>query len=169
MNRATWVWLAIGAGLLLLVGGGVATLAYWKRSANAAKYLPALNATEDAYDIPRDLLARLAYQESRFRDDIISGGLKSPAGAVGIMQIVPRWHPGVDPLKVYEAINYGGQYLSTLRRQFGTWALALAAYNTGPGNLNAHLRDPINNPLAQETINYVREILRDVPVEKSPV
>jgi soluble lytic murein transglycosylase-like protein len=136
-------------------------MAYWKRSVNAAKFLPSLNAVEDAYDIPRDLLARVAYQESRFRDDIISGRTVSSAGAVGIMQIVPRWHPEIDPKDPYASIHYAGKYLAGLRKQFGSWKLALAAYNWGPGNLAKYLNAPGTWP--QETLDYVSQILKDVP------
>lgn len=137
-------------------------MAYWKRSANAARYIPALHTAEDAHDIPRDLLARVAYQESHFRDDIISGKVKSPAGAEGIMQLVRQYHPDVDPLDPFAAIAYAGQYLATLYRQFGSWKLALAAYNWGPGNLTRNLNAPGKWP--QETLRYVTEVTKDVPV-----
>lgn len=148
-------------GLFILTAGG-AGVVYWKRSANAARYIPALHTAEDAHDIPRDLLARLAYQESRFRDDIISGKVKSPAGAVGIMQLMPQFHPDVNPLDPYAAIAYAGQYLGALFRQFGSWKVALAAYNWGPGNVSRYLNQPAKWP--QETMDYVAQITKDVPV-----
>lgn len=137
-------------------------MAYWKRSPNAAKYIPAIHTAEDAYDIPRDLLARLIYQESRWREDVISGTKTSSAGAVGIAQIVPRWHPDVNPLDPFAAIEYAGRYLSQLRKQFGTWKLALAAYNWGPGNLSKNYNLPGTWP--QETLDYISQITQDVPV-----
>lgn len=146
--------------MLALTTGGI--VAIWKRSANAQKYLPALHAAEDAYDIPRDLLARVAYQESHFREDIINGTTMSPAGAVGLMQIVPRWHPEVDAKDPYASINYSAGFLASLKRQFGSWKLALAAYNWGPGNVAKSLNTPGTWP--QETLDYVSEITRDVPV-----
>lgn len=160
MKRDGLILIAILAALILASGGVV--VAIWKRSANAAKFLPALHATEDAYDIPRDLLARVAYQESRFRDDIISGATTSDAGAVGIMQIVPRWHPDVNPRDPYASIHYAGKFLSSLYKQFGSWKLALAAYNWGPGNVAKYLNQPGKWP--QETLDYVTQISRDVPV-----
>jgi soluble lytic murein transglycosylase-like protein len=45
-----------------------------------------------------------------------------------------------------------------LRDQFGTWTLALAAYNWGPGNLSK-ARDPAKWP--SETRTYVDEITRN--------
>jgi soluble lytic murein transglycosylase-like protein len=157
MKRDT-LWLLLGLGALLLLGGGAAVvLMDWKR--NGAAYLPLLNAAEDKYGIPRDLLARQAYEESRFREDIISGAIVSPAGAVGIMQIVPHWHPGVDPLNVGAAIDYAGGFLRSLYDQFGSWSLALAAYNWGPGNVAKHTVDQ----WPEETQKYVSEITGDVP------
>lgn len=123
------------------------------------KYLPLLRAAEDRYGIPRDLLVRQAFQESRFRDDIVSGQLASSDGAIGIMQIVPKWHPTVDPLNVPAAIDYAARFLKQLRTQFGSWELALAAYNAGPGNVLKYN----GIPPFPETQNYVMEILADVP------
>lgn len=160
MNRDWIFWGVIGA--LILGAGGLASVAYWKRSANAARFIPALHTAEDAFDIPRDLLARVAYQESRFRDDIITGAKSSAAGALGIMQIVPKFHPEVNPLDPFASITYAGQYLGSLFRQFGTWKLALAAYNWGPGNLARNLSVPGKWP--QETLDYIAEITKDVPV-----
>ena len=129
----------------------------WK--AKAGEYLPLLNAAEDTYGIPRDLLVRQAYQESHFRPDIISGATVSPAGALGIMQIVPRFHPTADPLNVPAAIDYAAAFLRRLYDQFGSWSLALAAYNAGPGNV-AKYGNTV--PPFAETQNYVTSILADV-------
>lgn len=131
-------------------------VAGWREK--GAKYLPILWAAEDKYGIPRDVLARLAYQESRFRDDIITGKTVSSAGALGIMQIVPKFHPGVDPLNVPAAIDYAGKFLAQQKKQFGSWSLALAAYNAGPGNVGKYGGIP---PFT-ETRNYVSQILADV-------
>ena len=130
-----------------------------QRPANA-QYLRWLQTAEQANGIPGLLLVRLAYQESRFRPEIISGEKVSAAGAAGIMQIVPRWHPGVDPLDARAAINYAGKYLATLYRQFGTWELALQAYNWGPGNLRKYLAGQ-KAVIPRETANYSSMILAD--------
>ncbi len=160
------LWLAIGAGVLLMTAGGATALADWKR--RGAKYLPLLNAAERRYGIPRDLLARQAYQESRFRDDIITGATRSSAGAIGLMQIIPRWHPSIDPgdaaaderaaLDPAKAIDYAARFLSSLHKRYGTWSLALAAYNAGAGNVDKHK----GIPPFKETLNYVAQILADV-------
>lgn len=119
----------------------------------------AMREAEARYGIPADLVVRLAWQESRFRPDAYN----VVSGASGIMQIVPRWHPGVDPFEPYAAIDYGARYLASLARQFGTWELALKAYNWGPGNVSAWLAggpDAPSEPL--ETRNYSAQILADL-------
>jgi len=123
------------------------------------EYKHVFQAAEFQYNIPYGLLARQAWQESRFREDIITGKKMSAANAQGIMQIVPRWHPDVNPLDPVASIMYAAKYDTELYRAFGTWELALAAYNWGPSNVaNAkHKRSvwPI------ETIKYASEILAD--------
>lgn len=139
-------------------------LLQWQKVVNRpenARYVALLNAAETSYGIPPNLLVRLAYQECRFREDIITGRVVSPAGAVGIMQIVPRWHPDVNPLVPELAIDYAGKFLSGLYRQFGTWELALQAYNWGSGNLQKYLNNQVAT-LPRETQNYSNQILADL-------
>lgn len=165
MNKQSKILLfVLGIGALILwkreaiVAKVVETIEGWKAVPNADKYLPTLNAVEQKYGIPRDLLARMAYQESRFRDDIVQGRTTSSAGAAGIMQLVPKWHPTVDPLNVPEAIDYAGEYVKTLYDRFKSWRLAVAAYNAGPGNVQKYN----GIPPFPETQNYVTSVFNDV-------
>lgn len=137
-----------------------AALVKWSPPAAAARFASIFADAARRYALPANLLERVAYQESRFRDDIITGRTASPAGALGIMQIVPRWHPGVDPLDPAEAIPYAANYLRGLYQQFGTWRLALAAYNWGPGNISKYKDRPDLWPA--ETVAYARDITRDL-------
>lgn len=134
----------------------------WAQANVPAQYQQIIADTEQANGIPSGLLARLLYQESRFRPDIISGATRSPVGATGIAQFMPataaQW--GIDPNDPRQAIPAAGQYLLSLYRQFGSWSLALAAYNWGPGNV---ARKGIAAAPA-ETRNYVAQITSDVPV-----
>ena len=133
----------------------------WTTATNAAKYLPLFAPVEEKYGIPPNLLARIGYQESRWRDDIVSGRLKSKSGATGIMQMEPVFFPHVDLLDVSASIDAAGKYLANLHRQFGDWRLAVAAYNAGPGNVRKY--DGI--PPFHETQDYVAQVFADVPVE----
>jgi len=134
--------------------------------AAALPYLAHIRAVEQANGIPPDLLVRLLDQESRYRDDIITGKVSSRAGARGIAQVMPATASGPgygvpplsNPLDPWESITWAGKYLAALYRRFGSWQTALAAYNFGPGNVLAGKAWPT------ETRNYVAQITRDVPV-----
>lgn len=147
-------------GLLVSVGLQSSRWLDVARAPDNAQYLQWLQAAELRAGIPALMLVRLAYQESRFRPDVINGQTVSSAGALGLMQIVPRWHPGVDPLDVPAAINYAADYLARLYRQFGSWELALQAYNWGPGNLQKFLRGELTS-MPTETSNYSQQIIAD--------
>lgn len=167
MNRGALF--AIVILIALAASGGLVTVATSRRWPGQApeKYAAYIKAAEIREGLPHNLLARLLWQESRYREDIISGAVKSPAGALGIAQIVPRWHPNVNPLDPWASIDYAAKYLRTLRGQVGTWELALAAYNWGIGNLTAALAKygvgVLTHPTTpKETRDYVAQISADV-------
>lgn len=123
-------------------------------------YADLILVAEQRYGIAPNILARLLYQESRYRADIIDGRTQSPAGALGIAQFMPATAEdlGIDPLDPVQAINAAGRYLSGLYRTFGNWSEALAAYNWGQGNVS---RKGLAAAPA-ETQNYYAQILNDV-------
>lgn len=108
---------------------------------------------ESREGIPKTLLLSLLMQESAFRVEIIYGG-PNPKGAVGIAQIVKRWHPDSNPTDPVHSINYAAGALKRYRIRFGTWDKALAAYNWGETVLAAegYQRRP------RETREYVQKI-----------
>ncbi len=59
----------------------------------------------------------------------------SPAGAVGLMQLMPDTaeHLGVDPWDPEQNVEGAVRYLSSLLETFGSVDLSLVAYNAGPG------------------------------------
>lgn len=128
----------------------------WTPPATAAPYLAAIIAAEDANGIPRNLLARLLYQESHFRPEIIDGTRRSSAGAIGIAQFMPATaaDEGVNPLDPFASIAAAGRYLRKLYGATGDWKLALASYNWGVGNVT---RKGLAAAPA-ETQNYVAQI-----------
>ena len=141
--------------------------AKWVPPESAAPYLDAINKAELKYSLPENLLARLLYQESHYRQDIITGALNSSAGAVGIAQIVPKWHPSVNPLDPFASIEYAAEYLAELKGRFGDWRTALAAYNWGQGNVSRAQQNHGSEWLSYaptETQNYVKQIAADVRV-----
>lgn len=155
-------------GVLALALVGYFAVKKWELPKTAERYLVEIRNAEATNGLPFNLLGRLLYQESRFRPDIISGERKSSAGAIGIAQIVPKWHPTVDPYDPIASIRYAGQFLAQLKRQLGTWDKAVAGYNTGAGNVQKAIakasttgRDWLDH-VADETKNYVTEIFRDL-------
>lgn len=128
---------------------------------NRKMFLPYVLAAEKVNGIPAGMLDKLIMVESGYDTAVISGQRVSSAGALGIAQIVPRWHPNVDPLNPVEAIEYAAWYLRDNYDEFGTWQKALAAYNWGPGNLREAIKTYGANWFANaptETKNYVTAI-----------
>ena len=99
------------------------------------------------------MLAGQLYAESNFDPDA-----SSPAGAQGIAQFMPSTAAAyglVDPFDPVAAIDAQGHLMSDLLKQFGSPALALAAYNAGPGAVA-----PCNCiPDYPETQAYVAKIM----------
>lgn len=132
----------------------------WTPPSTAKPYLAAIAVAEAKYGLPNNLLARLLYQESRFRADIITGKVKSSVGATGIAQFMPATAKqfGINPLDPFESIDAAGQYLKQLYRRFGSWKEAVASYNWGQGNVS---RKGLGNA-PTETRNYYTQILSDI-------
>lgn len=106
------------------------------------------------YDLPEPLFARLIWQESKFRADVVS-----PVGAQGIAQFMPATaeERGLDdPFDPVQALPASAAFLRDLVRQFGNFGLAAAAYNGGPGRVSRWLSG--KGGLPTETRNYVIQI-----------
>lgn len=116
-----------------------------------AKYEPVAIDAARRHGLPDKLVSIVADVESAY-----DPAAKSPAGALGIMQIVPRWHPGIDPFDPLAAIDYAAGYLKSLYARYRNWPMTLAAYNWGPGNLDK--KGWINAPA--ETRAYVQKIMQ---------
>ncbi len=103
------------------------------------------------HGIPEDLFLRLVQQESGWNPSA-----KSHKGALGLAQLMPETARKlrVNPADPYQNLDGGARYLKTQFRAFGTWNLALAAYNAGPGAVQKYGGIP---PYA-ETRNYVKVI-----------
>ncbi len=87
-------------------------------------------AAESKYGVPATLLAAVAKQESGYNPAAVS-----PAGARGLMQIMPATAQGlgVDPMQPTQAVDGAARLLKDLIDRFGRVDHALAAYNAGPG------------------------------------
>lgn len=102
--------------------------------------------------VPETIFIRLVTQESGWNPDAVS-----PKGAQGLAQLMPetarllRVRPG-NPV---DNLNGGARYLRMMHDRFGSWPLALAAYNAGPEAVELHG----GIPPFDETRAYVRAIL----------
>ena len=107
----------------------------------------------EQYGVDPRLLHAVIFQESRYKTDA-----KSPAGAEGLMQLMPATATrfAVENTTGTEAnVAAGTKYLRWLLKRFdGDVRLALAGYNAGEGAVDKY--DGI--PPYDETQNYVRKI-----------
>lgn len=143
---------------------------------SASPYAPNLQQIYDT-ESPEmlDLIGRVTHQESGGNQlDANGQPLTSSAGAIGAMQLMPTTAPEAARLagvpfdeQAYRndpAYNklLGIAYLSELLRRYdGDVAKALAAYNAGPGRVDAALKkhgDNWLNGVPAETQDYVQKI-----------
>ncbi|MCV6586399.1 MAG: transglycosylase SLT domain-containing protein [Marinibacterium sp.] len=127
----------------------------WRTPAYVGKYrgefLHMAKAAARKHGVPEDLFARLVQQESNWNPRA-----KSHKGAIGLAQLMPGTAKllRVDPWDPKQNLEGGAKYLARQYREFGSWRLALAAYNAGPGAVKKHG----GIPPYRETKNYVRKI-----------
>tara|TARA_B100000809_G_scaffold77865_2_gene75747 strand:- start:51862 stop:53388 length:1527 start_codon:yes stop_codon:yes gene_type:complete len=116
---------------------------YPKMMSRALYYFPMFESYLDAYDIPLEI-KYLAVVESG-----LNPRAKSRVGATGMWQFMYQTGKQFDlkissyvderqdPVKSAEAAC---KYLESLYKTFNDWDLALAAYNSGPGNVSKAIR-----------------------------
>lgn len=105
------------------------------------------------YGVRQEFAFAVAMQESRFSQNV-----RSCAGAIGVMQLMPRTAAalGVDPYDLEDNIKGGVKYLrEQLIRFNGSETLAAAAYNAGPDRASLRAGNVPNIP---ETQTYVKQI-----------
>jgi cell wall-associated NlpC family hydrolase len=123
-----------------------------RRSGAPADLTALFQAATQRYGLPPGLLHAVARAESGFNT-----GAVSPAGALGLMQIMPATARGlgVDPLDPAQAVDGAARLLSQNLQRFGSVDLAVAAYNAGPAAV-AHYGGV---PPYGETQTYVPRVL----------
>lgn len=118
---------------------------------NAA--LPLIEQYAPQYGLDPALVAAVAYRESRFNPSAVS-----PAGAQGLMQLMPGTAAGLgvtNSFDLQQNLLGGMQYLQQLMAQFnGDVQQALAAYNAGP----RRVLEAGGIPQIPETQRYVRDV-----------
>ena len=158
------------------------TIVVWSRAQTtmwlkrAHRYFPELEKKLKARHLPQDL-KYVVLVESDLRQRA-----RSHAGAMGPWQFMgptaQRFKLKTTP-KVDERLDFGAatdaalSYLKILRRQLGSWTLALAAYNCGEGRVQrAMAAQRVNNyyqlALPNETERYIFRILAAKVVLEDP-
>lgn len=102
--------------------------------------------------VPEEMFLKLVQQESGWNP-----GAVSPKGATGLAQLMPGTAKllGVDIDDPLQNLDGGARYLRMMYDRFGSWRLALAAYNAGPEAVEKHG----GIPPFEETRLYVKAIL----------
>jgi cell wall-associated NlpC family hydrolase len=116
-------------------------------------YADLFQASAAKYGLDPNLLVAVARQESGFNAKAVS-----PAGAQGIMQLMPGTAAGLGVSNSFDpsqAIDGAAKLLKSLIGEFGRTDLALAGYNAGPGAVHRYG----GIPPYPETQNYVRSIM----------
>ncbi|MEY2956363.1 MAG: hypothetical protein RL123_1091 [Pseudomonadota bacterium] len=115
-------------------------------------WLEAARAAARRHGVPEDLFVRLVERESGWDHAAVSS-----KGARGLAQLMPGTAAdlAVDSADPEENLDGGARYLRRMYERFGTWRLALAAYNAGPEAVARHG----GVPPFPETVAYVRAIL----------
>lgn len=133
------------------------------RSAPNGTFDTLIDEASRRFGIPPAWVRGVMRIESGGRTMLDGRPITSPAGAMGLMQVMPatfaelsgRYGLGSDPYEPRANILAGAAYLREMYDRFGP-ARFLAAYNAGPGRVDEHLRT--GRALPGETQRYVQAL-----------
>ncbi len=151
-------------------------------------YFPLHPLAEEELPAPPDLALAIARRESEFFTRAYS-----PAGAVGLMQVMPRTAKAMSEAlgmeysksRLFEDWRYnvriGAAYLARMEEEFGPNPILIAgAYNAGPGRVKKWIQafgDPRTDAIGwvdwiehipfRETRNYVMRVAESLPVYRA--
>ncbi|WP_180064251.1 lytic transglycosylase domain-containing protein [Acinetobacter sp. YH16042] len=124
--------------------------AYSVNPETANRVSPYIVQTADQYNLDPLLLAAVIRQESTFRPYV-----SSPAGAVGLTQVMPRYWQATCPGDLYDEltnINCGSFILTKYKNAAGSMPKALAYYNVGPTAYNT------NRKMKKQGKRYAKQV-----------
>jgi soluble lytic murein transglycosylase-like protein len=132
-------------------------------SSSVEQWMPFIIESSKRFDIPIAWISAVMRVESGGQTDLNGTPITSPAGAMGLMQVMPdtyaqmqsRYGLGADPYDPRDNILAGTAYLYDMYLRYGYPDL-LAAYNAGPARLDSFLDDGI--PLPSETAAYLEQL-----------
>ena len=144
------LWLA-AAALVLVSPAQAESVRDWR---------PFIAEASARFDVPVQWIEAVMQAESRGRTTMNGRPIRSHAGAMGLMQLMPgtwadmraRLGLGSDPDDPRDNILAGTFYLRLMYDRFGYPGL-FAAYNAGPGRYAAHLAG--RRALPAETVRYL--------------
>lgn len=151
--------LALG-GLLFAVPATAQTVAQWR---------PFISEASSRFGVPAAWIERVMQAERRGRTHLDGRPIRSSAGAMGLMQLMPgtwidlraRLGLGDDPDDPRDNILAGTFYLRLMYDRFGYPGL-FAAYNAGPGRYIEHLTG--RRALPTETVGYMASVASPAPI-----
>ena len=155
--------------LKLLVTLGALLLASPSDAQAVARWRPYVDEASARFGVPIDWIERVMQAESRGRTHRNGRPIRSRAGAIGLMQLMPgtwvdvraRLGLGHDPDAPRDNILAGTFYLRLMYDRFGYPGL-FAAYNAGPGRYAQYLAG--RRTLPAETVGYLASVAPSSPV-----
>lgn len=148
---AALIRVTLAAGLLVVVPA---------RADDVDRWRPYIAEASTRFGVPVAWIERVMRVESRGRTQLGGRPIRSPKGAMGLMQLMPRtWAEmrmsltlGVDPDDPHDNILAGTFYLRLMYDRFG-YPGCFAAYNAGPGRYAAWIAGTARLP--DETVAYL--------------
>jgi len=145
----------------------------FRASSAVERWRPYIVEASQRFGVPAAWIAAVMQAESAGLTHLNGRPITSPAGAMGLMQVMPgtwaamrRQHGlGSDPHDPHDNILAGAAYLREMHDQFGYPGL-FAAYNAGPARYAEHVRT--GRPLPGETRGYIAQLARTPATPSMP-
>lgn len=136
------------------------------------KYFSEIEEFSEKYGVEKALILATIKEESGFNKNV-----KSPKGAIGLMQIMPSTAKfiaktlNIESYNLYEAktnVQFGTYYISYLKTKFSSVIALVCAYNAGEGVILGWLNDKelskdgktLEKVPYHETNNYIKKIMK---------
>jgi soluble lytic murein transglycosylase-like protein len=154
------------AALSLALAGALALV---DPASGVSRWSAEIDVAASRCGVPRDWIARVMQAESAGRTMLDGRPIRSPKGAIGLMQLMPAtWDElrrslrlGDDPDLPADNIVAGACYLRRMYDRFGYPGL-FAAYNAGPARYAAWLASEARLPV--ETMVYLQRVTGAAPL-----